>query len=52
MKKGILKKCDKFKKEIRYIFCFAICFKDEYGEVIYTFKTKEKAEEFFKKVTS
>ncbi len=45
--KGKLIEATVFEKEIKYIRCHAILMKDEDGQVIYTFKTKEKADEFF-----
>ena len=50
MKKGKLKECNRFEKEIKYIRCHAILFKDEHGQVIYTFDSKKKADEFFKEL--
>jgi hypothetical protein len=40
------------KKEITLIKCFAVIFKDEEGECIYTFPKKAKADKFFKVVKS
>ena len=48
---GNLKKAKKFSKDIVYMRAFAILFKDKHGQVIYTFDTKKKADEFFKIVT-
>lgn len=46
--KGNIKKAKTFSKDIVYIRAFAILMKDEHGQVIYTFDTKKKADEFFK----
>ena len=45
--KANLKQAKKFSKDIVYIRCHAIMFKDEHGEVVYTFDSKKKADEFF-----
>ena len=50
--KGILTKAEKFSKEIKYIRCHAVIFKDKNGEVIYTFEDKKKADQFFKELTN
>ena len=48
---GKLKEAKKFSKDISYIRCHAIMFKDEHGQVIYTFSSKKKADEFFEVLT-
>lgn len=47
-KTGTVKVAKKFSKEITCINAFAIIFKDEHGQVIYTFDSKKKADEFYK----
>jgi sensor histidine kinase regulating citrate/malate metabolism len=49
--KGIIKKAKKFSKEIVLLRAFAILMKDEHGQVIYTFDSKKKADEFYKELT-
>ena len=49
---GALKEASSFAKEVVYIRCHAIIFKDEHGQVIYTFKKKKEADEFFKTLTT
>lgn len=46
-KTTLLKEAKKFSKEIVMIRAFAIIFKDEHGQVIYTFDSKKKADEFY-----
>jgi hypothetical protein len=46
--KGKIKITKKFEKEIKLIRAYAILMKDEYGQVIYTFDSKKKADEFYK----
>ena len=47
-KKARLIEAKKFDKDITLIRCHAILMKDEHGQVIYTFPTKKKADEFYK----
>lgn len=49
--KGVLKEAKKFSKDIVYMRAYAILFKDDHGQVIYTFKLKKEADEFFKVLT-
>ena len=49
---GKIKEAKTFSKEIKIIRAFAILMKDEAGEVIYTFSTKKKADEFYKHLTN
>ena len=46
--KAIIKQAKKFSKEVTLIRAFAILMKDEHGQVIYTFDSKKKADEFYK----
>lgn len=46
--KGIIKETKKFAKDITLIRAYAILMKDEHGQVIYTFESKKKADEFYK----
>lgn len=50
-KEGKLIEADRFSKEIVFMRCHAIIMKDKEGQVIYTFESKEKADEFFKVLT-
>ena len=50
--KGNLIEADGFSKDIVYMRCHAIIMKDEHGQAIYTFDTKEKADEFFEALKS
>jgi hypothetical protein len=49
--KAIIKKADKFSKEVTLLRAFAIIMKDEHGQVIYTFDSKKKADFFYKCIT-
>jgi sensor histidine kinase regulating citrate/malate metabolism len=51
MKTAKLTEAKKFAKEIVLIRCHAIMLKDEHGQVIYTFESKKKADEFYKELT-
>ena len=46
-----LKEASHFAPEIKYIRAYSLIFKDSEGQVIYTFKTKRKADEFLKRIT-
>jgi len=46
-KTATIKVAKKFSIEIICMKCFAIIFKDEHGQVIYTFDTKKKVDEFY-----
>jgi len=48
---GNLIEADKFNKDIKIIRCHAIMMKDEHGQVIYTFDSIEKADDFYKTLT-
>jgi len=43
---------DKFEKEIKFIRGYFIEFKDEHGQVLYTFKKKKEADEFYRNLTT
>jgi len=49
---GELHEAKEFKKEIVYIRGYFISMKDEHGQVLYTFKDKKKADQFFKVLQS
>lgn len=50
-KQGKLKEAKEFSKDIIYMRAFAILMKDEHGQVIYTFDSKKKADQFFRVLT-
>lgn len=50
--KGEIKEVKKFSKDIILIRAHAIIMRDEEGQVIYTFATKKKADEFYKHLTN
>ncbi len=48
--RGVLKEAKVFSKEILLIRGWFIEMKDEHGQSIYTFDSKKKADEFYKKL--
>lgn len=50
-KVGKIKESKGFSKDIICLRAYAILMKDEHGQVIYTFDTKRKADEFYKHLT-
>lgn len=48
---GLIREAKKFSKEIILIRAHCILMRDEYGQVIYTFLTKKKADEFYNELT-
>lgn len=47
-KRGVIREAKDFEKDIVMIRGHFIEMKDEHGQVIYTFKSKKKADEFYK----
>jgi len=48
---GKIKEAKEFSKEITMIRGYSIEMKDEHGQVLYMFKSKKKADEFYKLLT-